>query len=272
MSEVAVICRQPEHLHGLLRAMDAVMDVMASHVQLTAPVRDKGKTADATGMWMPNSTRVVHRVAGLSKSTPPPDPFRSKEHGGRGTVRDEHRGKPGKERWREILLIDGKGHETSILIWGTGMGVIDPDHHDPVHAVRSQILLLRESLDPAMQSDRMPFAEDMAAYAACRILDEIEIDFRNRTQIGLVLPSILGPSGFVHGSISADDVREVDANLATIDRSGWPEALSVSNVKGDERESWTISRHVRLQTFASLDVMQRMRVRLNGEPTPETSS
>lgn len=132
---------------------------------------------DATGFWRRKaSERIIHRFAGLSKPTPPIDPFRQ------GSTADDAircelgvmGDKPNHQPVRcEVLHAHNRGETSVVVTTGRGITPLAPWHQDP--ARRAAILLgfARSCLDALIgDGDRM---SDFIADSECQTVHVLSL-------------------------------------------------------------------------------------------------
>lgn len=258
-----LVCASPDAAGDLLSTIDGLVAALRTGATPVAPIREARKEADATGAMLPGGARVVHRVAGLSKTTAPLDPFRR----GRDRARKADAVQRGEEVHvvrREILHVDASGLETSIVVCSPRGFALQPDHLDPVWRMVLQLGLVRDAVAACSVTPSHPAPSQAADAVACLVLDALVGEPTRGAWVSCVMGSPLGPALVrMHGV----QPQDLDGSLAREpEKDDWPHVMELRHRRIDGARHWTLVQAVGETRLRDLDPMARMRTMRQGMP------
>jgi hypothetical protein len=259
-----LLCEDRSIVEDLLDTISSLETGLKSGTHPVKPIREARREADATGVWFGSSQRVVHRVGGLSKATPPLDPFRTGP--ARRRKADEvQRGDPNGIVRRELHHVDPDGFETTIALTGGTHAALFPDGNDAAWRMRVQLGMISDIVKEARFATSHPAPRRVAARYACGVLDAIREPPIRGAFVRCTMPSPLAHGRHVIAGIPSEDVD--DEIMPVYDPQDWPHAMSLLYSRTDTSRTWTLTQAIGEQRLVDLDPMERLRIVREGMPS-----
>ena len=258
-----LICEDMRIVEGLLDTIATLTAAMKAGGRPVAPIRQAHKDADATGAMLGSAERIVHRVAGLSKASPPLDPFRA----GSGRAKkgdDVQRGDPKGFVRREIQHVGANGFETSIVVTARPHFALFPDKDDAIWRMRVQLDMIREIVEAARFATSHPGPARAASSLACRVLEALHEPPIRGAFASCVMPSPLGTGQIRIGGVQKEHLDE--SMMPTVDPYDWPHAMTLLHRETETSRTWTLTQAVGERRLVDIDPMERLRVMSEGGP------
>lgn len=249
---------------GLLDAIEEMESALKAGTRPVAPIREAGKDADATGAWLKGNDRIVHRVAGLSKTNAALDPFRTRAT--RAKKADStQRGDGENFVRREILHVSHAGFETSIVVMARKEFALSPDKDDPDWRMRVQLGLVADAVKAARFAKSHPAPSMVAASYACGVLEAMREPPIRGAVVVCTMPSPLG-----RGSARIVGVSPVDIDselMPILHADGWPSCMRLIAHATDTSRTWTIGPMTGQQRLVDIDPIERLRIMSDRTPS-----